>query len=248
MPLPVYNRGMKSRQTRLLKSPTDLDGAQIRNLYDAFDSPIASLDCGRKCAPHNPNGKPFCCDICHAVPAAYKSEWKYFRQYTNLWHVWRGDECGDGSQMANAGLKGETPVDMILLACLGPSQCQREYRAFSCRQFPFFPYVTLEYRFIGLAYEWEFEDKCWVISNLSRVTRKYRREFVRAYDRLFALFQSEFENYAHHSEKMRREFMRRKRRFPLLHRNGETYLVSPGSERLRLVSTGSLPKFGPYQR
>lgn len=46
---------------------------------------------------------------------------------------------------------------------------------------------------------------------------------------------------------MRREFIRRKRRFPLLHRNGKTYLVSPGSERMRLVPVESLPKFGPYQ-
>lgn len=238
---------MENRQTRILKSPADLDTTQIRSLYDGFDAPIALLDCGRKCAPHNPNGKPFCCDICHAVPAAYKSEWGHFQQSTDLWHVWRGDECSDTSPTTRASLKDETPREMILLACLGPSQCQREYRALSCRQFPFFPYVTSEYRFIGLAYEWEFEDKCWVISNLSRVTRKYRREFIRTYDHLFASFQSEFENYAYHSEKMRREFSRRNRRFPLLHRNGKTYLVSPGSEQMRLVPVESLPTFGPYQ-
>lgn len=238
---------MESRRTRILKSPTDLDGGQIRSLYDGFDSPIASLDCGRKCAPHNPGGKPFCCDICHAVPAAYKSEWEYLQRNTNLWHIWRGDECSDTLKTNHASLKDETPRDMILLACLGPSLCQREYRALSCRQFPFFPYVTSEYRFVGLAYEWEFEEKCWVISNLSRVTRKYRREFIHAYDHLFASFQSEFENYAYHSEKMRREFVRRKRRFPLLHRNGKAYLVSPGSERMQVISLDSLPKLGPYR-
>lgn len=239
---------MKDDTTRIMRSPTDLDETQIRNLYDGFDSPIASLDCGRRCSPHNPNGKPFCCDICQAVPAAYKSEWRYFQNSTDLWHTWRGDECRDASHAGRANLKTETPKDMILLACLGPALCQRDYRALSCRQFPFFPYVTSEYRFIGLAYEWEFEAKCWVISNLSRVTRNYRREFIRTYDHLFALFQSEFENYAYHSEKLRREFIRRKRRFPLLHRNGKTYLVSPGSERMSRVPVGSLPKFGPYQR
>ena len=243
----MYNRDVKDERTRILKSPAILDGVQIRDLYDGFDSSIASLDCGKKCAPHNPNGKPFCCDICHAVPAAYKSEWNHFQQSTDLWHAWRGDECGDGSLTEYSKLKSETPRDMVLLACLGPSLCQREYRALSCRQFPFFPYVTSEYRFIGLAYEWEFEDKCWVISNLSRVTRKYRLEFVGTFDRLFASFQSEFDNYAFHSEKMRREFIKRKRRFPLLHRNGKTYLVSPGSERMRTVSPERLPGFGPYQ-
>lgn len=238
---------MKDQKPKLLKSVSDLDEESIRNLYDAFDSPIASLDCGRKCAPHNPGGKPFCCDICHAVPAAYDSEWKYLKRYADLWHAWRGDECGSLKQRERAQLKSATPKSMILLACLGPSQCQRDFRALSCRQFPFFPYVTSDYRFVGLAYEWEFESKCWVISNLSRVTRKYREEFVRTYDLLFAMFQDEFENYAFHSERMRAEFIEQRRRIPLLHRNGKLYLISPASERLYLVPPGELPKFTPYR-
>jgi len=117
----------------------------------------------------------------------------------------------------------------------------------SCRQFPFFPYVTSEYRFIGMAYDWHFESKCWVISNLSQVTQTYRQEFVRTYDQLFALFQDEFEHYAYHSEIMRAEFSKRRRRFPLLHRNGKDYLVSAASERLQRVDAGSLPRFGYYR-
>jgi hypothetical protein len=136
---------------------------------------------------------------------------------------------------------------MTLLACRGPSQCQREFRALSCRQFPFFPYVTSDYRFIGLAYEWQFEATCWVISNLSQVTQVYREEFVRTYDNLFALFQDEFDHYAYHSEIMRTEFAKRKKRFPLLHRNGRCYLVSAASERLRRVEAASLPRFGHYR-
>jgi hypothetical protein len=116
----------------------------------------------------------------------------------------------------------------------------------SCRQFPFFPYVTSDYRFIGLAYEWEFEARCWVISNLSRVTEVYRHEFIHLHDRLFALFQGQFDNYAYHSERMRAEYKKRKRRFPLLHRNGKCYLVSPASERLTRISPEKLPRFGFY--
>lgn len=232
---------------RILKSPTDLDAADIRRLYDDFDAPIASLDCGRKCAPHNSSGKPFCCDICHAVPAAYKSEWMYLKENTGLWHKWRGNECSTATKEGRTRIQADTPSNMILLACLGPSKCEREFRALSCRQFPFFPYVTSEYHFLGLAYEWEFEDKCWVISNLLQVTQKYRNEFVRTYDHLFALFQDEFESYAYHSEKMRAEFMKRKRRFPLLHRNGGNYLVTPRSERLRRVHADKIPKFSPYK-
>ncbi len=235
-----------SKAQHIYKSIADLPADEIRALYNGFDSPIARSDCGKKCAPHNPSGKPFCCDICHAVPAAYKSEWSYLKNNTNLWHKWRGTECENTSPDEVAQLKTDTPKDMILLACLGPSQCQREFRALSCRQFPFFPYVTSDYRFIGLAYEWEFESKCWVISNLSKVTQAYRDEFVRTYDHLFAFFQEEFENYAFHSEKLRAEFIRRKKRFPLLHRNGGAYLMSPASERLYRTEVDHFPKFAPY--
>lgn len=232
---------------KVVKSISDLDDVAIRELHDCFDSSVTSLDCGVKCAPHNPHGKPFCCDICHAVPAAYKSEWKYLEPNTNLWHKWRGDECEGAIPAERMKIQSATPKDMILLACLGPSLCERDFRALSCRQFPFFPYVTSEYRFIGLAYEWEFESRCWVISHLSRVTRAYREEFVRTHDRLFALFQNEFENYAYHSERMRVKFIRLRRRIPLLHRNGNAYLISPSSERMRLVSPERFPKFGPYR-
>ncbi len=237
---------MPANKNRIYKSVSDLEAAEIRSLYNGFNSPIAEFDCGKKCAPHNPSGKPFCCDICHAVPAAYKSEWKYLEPNTDLWHKWHGSECEQTSPKEIASLKASTPNNMVLLACLGSSQCQRDFRALSCRQFPFFPYVTSSYRFLGLAYEWEFESKCWVISNLSHVTQKYREEFVSTYDRLFAIFQEEFEHYAYHSERMRAEFIRRKKRFPLLHRNGRMYLVSPGSEHVERIGLDRLPRFGVY--
>ena len=239
---------MHDNRTRVLKSTADLQPADIRSLYDGFNSAIAELDCGKKCAPHNPSGKPFCCDICHAVPAAYKSEWKYLEQNTDLWHKWRGkaESAPETTPEAIARIKEDTPKGMVLLACLGPSLCQREFRALSCRQFPFFPYVTSEYRFIGLAYEWHFEPVCWVISNLAEVTQRYREEFVRTFDRLFALFQEEFEHYAYHSELLRAEFEKRKRRFPVLHRDGGYYLVSPASERLKCGEPDRLRRFGFY--
>jgi len=224
-----------------LKSPL----SNIRALYDGFDNSVAALDCGQKCAPHNPSGKPFCCDICHAVPAAYQQEWEYLQPKTDLWHKWRGDECPAGPEAQL--LKAEAPEEMVLLACLGPQACQRPFRALACRQFPFFPYVTSDYRFVGLAYEWEFEPVCWVISNLGEVTEAYRREFIETHDRLFALEQEIFENYAYHSERMRDFFARERRRIPLLHRNGGFYLISPGSERMARVEAGRLPRFGFYR-
>jgi hypothetical protein len=232
----------------IIKTVSELKVEVIRDLYDKFDSPIARLDCGKKCAPHNSSGKPFCCDICHAVPAAYKSEWNYLQPNTDLWHVYRGDECGSENKSAAKKLKADTPKSMLLLlACLGPDQCQRDFRALSCRQFPFFPYVTSDYRFPGLAYEWEFESRCWVVSNLSHVTQKYREEFVGTFDKLFSLFQDEFDNYAFHSEKLREYYAKKKRRFTLLHRNGKAYLVSPRNERMTKMDIEKLPKFGFYK-
>lgn len=218
----------------------------MRQLYDQFDAPLVPLDCGEMCASYNPSGKPFCCDICHAVPAAYHQEWGYLQSKTSLWHLWRGDECVSNPEDP-ADLQAETPDSMVLLACLGPTQCQRQYRALSCRQFPFFPYVTADYRFLGLAYEWEFEDTCWVISNLARVTSAYRQEFIQTFDGLFSHWMAEMEGYAAKSEQMRAHFAMQKRRIPILHRNGGYYLLSPGSERLRRVNPESLPQFGVYR-
>ena len=137
---------------------------------------------------------------------------------------------------------------MVLLACLGPTLCQRPFRALSCRQFPFFPYVTSGYRFIGLAYDWEFENACWVISNLSEVTENYRRQFVETHDRLFAFSQEAFDSYYVHSERMREHFANLRRRIPLLHRNGGFYLLSPSSEHLARIAAERLPKFGFYKK
>jgi hypothetical protein len=219
----------------------------LRKLYDLFDASITGVDCGMQCAPHNPNGIPFCCDICHAVPTAYRQEWEYLQKSTDLWHIWRGDECTSDPADPSA-LLSNTPDHMLLLACRGPAHCQRPYRSITCRQFPFFPYMTSQDRFIGLAYHWSFEPSCWVISNLAQVTDRYREEFVRFYDSLLANWPDEHEGYAALSEEMREQFAARRRRIPILHRRGGYYLLSPASERLERISPQRLPRFGPYRQ
>ncbi len=218
----------------------------IRQFYDRFDAPVTAFDCGEKCARHNPTGKPFCCDICHAVPVAYRQEWDYLQGRTDLWHEWRGDECAEDPSDP-AELREQTPEHMLLLACLGPAHCQRAYRASSCRQFPFLPYITADDRFLGLVYEWDFEPLCWVISHLESVTDTYRREFVATYDVILAQWPDEYESYAAASEDMRAHFAAQGRRIPLLHRRGGFYLLSPRSERLERVPPQRLPRFGPYR-
>jgi hypothetical protein len=224
---------------------THIPVLDIPSLYRGFNVPISREDCGKKCSLRNPTGKPFCCDICQAVPVAYWQEWDYLSANTDMWHEWRGDECSD-EPVDPDSLRAETPEHLMLLACKGPALCQREFRATSCRQFPFFPYITSDYRFIGLAYYWDFELLCWVISNLEKVTSEYRLEFITTFDGVFDLWPEEFESYAAISEEARDFFAGQKRRFPVLHRNGGMYAVSPSNEKLHRLEPGQIHRFGPY--
>ena len=218
----------------------------IRRLYDHFHAPITEGDCGEMCRLHNPSGKPFCCDICHAVPAAYLQEWDYLMAHTHLWHAWRGDEC-DSKTRDSQQLSTDMPDYMCLLACLGPDHCQRDFRSMSCRQFPFFPYITADDRFIGMTYYWDFEPYCWVVSNLGTVTDRFRREFFTTYDALLNEWEEEYDSYYYLSEDMRTTFAQKRRRIPILHRNGGYYLLSPKSDRLSRIEPHQFRQFGFYQ-
>jgi hypothetical protein len=217
----------------------------FRSIYDHFDAPVTSADCGLLCAPHNPSGKPFCCDICHAVPVAYKQEWDYLESSSDLWHKWRGDEC-PSEPCDPMELLDQTPNHLFLLACKGPAFCQRDSRATGCRQFPFFPYITSDFRFIGLAYDWEFTAKCWVLSHLDQVTEDYHREFIQTYDNLFSFWLEDLDSYALLSEETRDHYAALRRRIPLLHRNGKFYLISPKTERIQRILPDKFQRFSPY--
>jgi hypothetical protein len=223
------------------------DYKDIQWWYDLFDSPVAAFDCGTLCATYNPNNKPFCCDICHAVPFAYVREWEYLRSQTNLWHLWKGDEC-IGQPEDPSNLQSETPDSMSLLACLGPERCQRQFRTICCRQFPFFPYINSERKFLGLAYNWDFEDTCWVISHMDQVREEFKAEFIRFYDHFFTHNPGEIEVYIKKSSQMRLDFISQKRSITLMHRDGNYYLLRPINERLRQVEPNELPRFGVYQQ
>ena len=56
-----------------LSDVSDLNPEEFTTIYAGFHAPIAELDCGRKCSPYNEYAIPFCCDIRHTVPTAYKS-------------------------------------------------------------------------------------------------------------------------------------------------------------------------------
>jgi hypothetical protein len=211
-------------------------------IYSRFQSPIAAFDCGHKCAPYNENGVPFCCDLQHAVPTAYEAEWIYLQENTDLWRRINGEGNRDWTD-----LQAETPAGHVLIACQGHERCQRGFRSITCRSFPFFPYLNRGCDFIGLSYYWEYEDVCWVISNLQIVSPVYREEFIVVYETLFELYPDEVETFAYHSEVMRDMFSRERRAIPLLHKDGRFYKISPNNERMRRVQAADLPKFGPYK-
>jgi hypothetical protein len=213
-----------------------------KEFYKYFDTPITPVDCGEKCAPYNEYGVPFCCDTKHAVPTAYDDEWEYLKANTKLWHIWENPEREE-----TIHLKDETPIEQVLLECLGHHQCQRGYRTITCRAFPFYPYITLEGNFIGLSYYWQYEDRCWIISNLGMVTKSYLEEFVDVYNKLFDTYPNELANFRYHSITMRRVFGRQKRSIPLLHQNGHAYKITPRNGRLRKIDPASFSKYGPYE-
>ncbi len=111
-----------------------------------------------------------------------------------------------------------------------------------------FPYITSDFRFIGLAYDWDFTETCWVISNLARVTPAYRHQFITTYDTLFSAWLEDLDSYAALSDETRDHYASLNRRFPILHRNGSTYLVSPRTEKLRKIPIENLPRFGPFSQ
>jgi hypothetical protein len=221
---------------------SELQPAEFAALYARFQAPVATLDCGQKCAPYNEHGVPFCCDTGHTVPTAYLGEWEYLQENTDLWHLWSAADLQE-----TARLRAQTPDGQLPVACKGAALCQRNFRTLACRSFPFFPYITREGAFTGLSYYWEYEDRCWVISNLQVVSPEYRGQFIALYDELFQRLPEELENFRQHSAAMRRVFSRHKRAIPLLHRNGGIYKISPRTGRLRRVTAGCLPKFGPYR-
>ncbi len=152
-----------------------LDIRFFADIYQIFSGPLSNIDCGQKCGPFNEYGVPVCCDINLIIPSAYIKEWEYLKNKTDLWQPWIS------SNPIDAGLEKDIQDGQVLLNCLGYQDCQRPYRTLTCRAFPFFPYINSRGNFIGLVYFKEYRELCWIISNLSVVTSKYKTEFQQAF-------------------------------------------------------------------
>ncbi len=214
----------------------------IENLYQKFDAPISKIDCGKKCSPYNERGVPFCCDTKHVVPAVYEAEWSFYQGKTELWHLWAPEDNDLFQQM-----QADTPDGMLLAECLGHKYCQRDFRSMACRSFPFFPYITSKNEFVGLTYYWEYQDRCWVISNLETITDEFRVQFVKAYSHIFEIYPNEKITFASYSEQMRAIFAVEGRLISVLHRDGNFYKITPQSEQTNQIRGEQYEKYGPYE-
>lgn len=222
----------------ILTCMTTMTSAQVQALYAGFRTPIASVDCGQQCAPYN-DGVPFCCDTCHAVPTAYLDEWAYLQDNTELWHLWEAEDPRETHR-----LKQEAGAPLVLVECLGHQHCQRDFRTLICRAFPFYPYIDARGMYLGLSYYWEYWERCWVISNLDRVSSAYRREFGVAFEKLFAFLPDAHRTFANYGAEVRQVFAQENSGIPLLHQNGHNFYVDPFTEALELAD--AYPRFGPY--
>ncbi|HEX6979143.1 MAG TPA: hypothetical protein VF342_07580 [Alphaproteobacteria bacterium] len=211
-----------------------------RRIYDNFRAAISRYDCGQKCAPHN-NGEPVCCTTKHAVPIVDKSEWKLLRSRTDLWRPYKPQDAA-GREIVSTLHK-----DCKAVECKGARFCERDNRSMSCRTFPFFPYFTRAREFVGLAYYWTFEDRCWIMSNLQVVDPEFIREFIAAYELLFQHDEDEKEGLVEHSAYMRRVFTRWNRIIPLIGRDGGYLAVEPRTHVIRPARLEEFERHGPYK-
>jgi hypothetical protein len=217
-----------------------LEVVEYESIYAGFEAAISRYDCGQYCAPHN-GGQPVCCTTKHCIPVARAEEWKFLQSRSDLWHKYKP------RTKAEQKVKDELPRDIFLIECKGAAHCERENRSLSCRAFPFFPYVTKGYEFVGLTYYWHFEELCWVISNMRIVEAEFIGEFVSTFDLLFRRVPGELEVFRDYSATMRRAFSRMKRTIPLIGREGGCFEVLPNTGEIRAARVEQFKKHGPYQ-
>lgn len=217
-----------------------LDHETFREIYRAFEMPLAEIDCGLKCSPHHDRGVPVCCDIQRVIPAAFELEWDYLQAHTDLWQPW------SPSGLIDRELQDDLMEGQVLVKCKGFQECQRAYRTLTCRAFPFYPYLDSRGDFLGLAYYRDFREQCWIISNLSVVVLEYKTSFRDAFEMIFAVFPPYRQNTQDYCLYVREEADSRGELLAVLDFQGGVGLIDPVTERKSPVSYRDLEAFGPF--
>ena len=211
-----------------------------RRVYEKFQAPVSRFDCGKYCAPLN-GGQPVCCDTRDAIPIVDRAEWELLKSRTDLWSLFK-PRCATGREIVDSLHEQCRAVE-----CKGAAHCERDNRSMACRAFPFFPYITRERAVIGLTGYWNFEDRCWVLSNLGVVTPQFVAECLEAYETIFAEDPAEFEVYRQLAVTMRRTFTKRDRIIPLIGRDGAYRAIEPRTHHLRPAILAEFGRHGPYR-
>jgi hypothetical protein len=217
-----------------------LTSADFARLYEVFNAPVSRFDCGRKCAPLN-NGEPVCCSTQNAVPIAEKAEWDLLKSRTDLWHIFKPYDA------PTRKIKEELPSSCRCIECKGAQFCERDNRTIACRSFPFFPYVNRRREVVGMSVYWDFEDRCWMMSNMQIVDKKFIDEFFATFEAIFAKDKEEFDTFVDFSATMRRVFSRWKRKIPLIGRDCSYNVVIPSTGEIKPVAPAAMPKMGPFK-
>lgn len=212
----------------------------FRDLYRGFEMPLSNLDCGLKCGPHNDYGVPVCCDIQLVVPSAFEMEWIYLQQNTDLWQPW------SSSGLVDYELDEQIQDEQVLLECKGYQKCQRPFRTLACRAFPFYPYLTSQGDFSGLAYYLDFRNECWIISNLSVVSREYKLAFKKTFEKVFVSFPESRINYQDYCQYVRDQAALLDESVVVLDFQTGVGLIDPVTEDTAPVDFADLEAYGPF--
>lgn len=194
------------------------------HIYDRFTASINErVDCGRFCAPLN-GGTPVCCSAANAIPIVSKAEWRHLKARTSIWKPFKPFDA------VSRQIVDELHEDACAIECKVAPLCQRENRTLACRSFPFFPYFSKEKDLLGIAYYWIFEDRCWILSNLSVVEPEFVRELIDNYHYLFERDEDERQAFIDQSISARRVFSRWGRPLPVITADGAFHMVKPKSD------------------
>jgi len=211
-------------------------------IHEEFAAPISKVhDCGQWCAPLN-NGQPVCCTVDNAIPIVDKAEWKSLKARTDLWSKYKVPKGDKHAQ----SIVDDLPDTCMAIECKGAAHCERDNRSLACRSFPFYPYIDKQGRVLGLAYYWDFEDRCWILSNLEIVEQEFVTELLNAYEFLFFKDADEYDVFKGQSAQQRRVFSRAERDIPLIGRDGELYRIPPHGGEPEAATPSDFDAHGPY--
>jgi hypothetical protein len=155
-------------------------------LYKILDTPITDTDCGAICSKAN-KGVPICCETSVVIPVLYRPELDYVSRHCDLWKEFTPDPKIDKHLMDDCG------YDDVMAVCKGHKKCNRDYRSFVCRTFPFYPFIDEAGNFLGMTYNYDFEGKCAIVGKHEMISKLYIRQFLDAWNYIFQRDEGEFE-------------------------------------------------------